>query len=68
MLATGGEDGIVQTFDLKMMKPIFQYDIESPVLSLDMNNSDWLAIGNLDRMARVYQVHHPFSLLGSTKS
>lgn len=25
ILVTAGEDGIVQTYDLKMMKPIFQY-------------------------------------------
>lgn len=68
ILATGGEDGIVQTFDLKMMKLIFQYEVDSPVLSLDMNNHDWLAVGNMDRMARVFQANHPFSLMGCTKN
>ena len=53
MLATGGEDGIVQIFDLKMMKLINQYEIDSPVLSLDMNG-DRMAVGSMDRMARVY--------------
>lgn len=68
VLATGGQDGIVQTFDLKMMKPIFEYKVESPVLSLDINSSHYLAMGNMDRMARVYELYSPFSHLGSTKN
>ncbi len=68
ILATGGEDGIVQTFDLKMMKPIYQYEMESPVLSLDLNKSNYLAVGNMDRMARVYEACSPFSQIGCTKN
>lgn len=37
IIASGGDDGIVQTFDLRLMKPLFQYEIEAPVLSLDIN-------------------------------
>lgn len=68
ILATGGEDGIVQTFDLKMMKPIYEYKVDSPVLSLDINANNYLAMGNMDRMARVYQAYSPFSLVGCTKN
>jgi WD40 repeat protein len=68
ILATGGEDGVVQTFDLKMMKPIFQYELDSPVLSLDMNARNFLAVGCMDRVARVYEVSHPFRQVGSTKN
>ena len=66
-MATGGEDGIVQLIDLKMMKLINQFEIDSPVLSLDMNSSS-LAVGSMDRMARIYEINPGFSQVGSTKS
>ena len=50
------------------MKPLYQYEKESPVLSLDMNSFGQLAVGNMDRLARVYEANPPFGFLGSTKS
>ena len=51
-----------------MMKPIFQYEVDSPVLSLDTNSANNIAVGNMDRMARVYEGNPPFSLIGCTKN
>ena len=65
---TGGEDGTVFSFDVRMLKPIFQYEIGSPVLSMDCNHSGLLAIGCLDRTARIYQLNAPYELYGKTKS
>lgn len=52
-MSTGGEDGIVQSIDLKMMKMLYQFEIDSPVLSIDIRD-DRMAVGSMDRMARVY--------------
>jgi katanin p80 WD40 repeat-containing subunit B1 len=54
VVSSGGEDGIAQTFDMKMMRPIYQYEIEAPVLSLDSSSNGQLAIGTMDRLAKVY--------------
>lgn len=50
-----------------MMKLINQFEIDSPVLSLDMNSNS-IAVGSMDRMARIYEINPGFSQLGSTKS
>ena len=68
LLVTGGEDAIVQTFDLKMMKPIFQYEIDASVLSLDTNPLNKIAVGSMDRLARVYEAYSPFTMVGTTKN
>ena len=51
-----------------MMKPVFEYKVDSPVLSLDINSNNYIAMGNMDRMARVYETSSPFALLGCTKN
>lgn len=51
-----------------MMKQIYEYKVDSPVLSLDINANNYLAMGNMDRIARVYQTYSPFSLVGCTKN
>jgi len=38
------------------MKPLFQYEIGAPVLSLDMNSNNQLAVGSMDRLARVFEL------------
>ena len=58
----------MQTFDLKMMKPIFQYEVDAGVLSLDSNGLGQIAMGNSDRLARVYEAGSPFGLVGCTKN
>ena len=50
-----------------MMKPLFQYEIGAPVLSLDCRH-DYLAVGSMDRLARVFELDAPFSQVGSTKN
>lgn len=51
---SGSEDGSVFSFDIKMFKPIFQYEIGSPILSMDCNNTGLVSIGSLDRTARIF--------------
>jgi len=38
------------------------------VLSLDISPNNYIAMGNMDRMARVHEVYSPFSLIGCTKN
>lgn len=68
MLVTGGEDGMAFAWDIKMCRPIYQYEVGSPVLSIDINPSGIVAVGCLDRAARVYDLNAPFNLIGKTKS
>lgn len=55
-------------WDIRMCRPIFQYEICSPVLSLDINSNGLLAVGCMDRSARVYDLNAPFNQIGKTKS
>lgn len=68
ILVSGGEDGMAFAWDIKMCRPIYQYEIGSPVLSLDINNSGIMAAGCLDRSARIFDLNAPFSLVSKTKS
>lgn len=51
-----------------MMKPIFQYEIDASVLSLDTNPLNKIAVGSMDRLARVYEAYSPFTMVGTTKN
>jgi WD40 repeat protein len=55
-------------WDIKMCRPIFQYEIGSPVISLDISPSNLMAAGCLDRAARIYDLNAPFNQVGKTKS
>ena len=68
MLVTGGEDGMAFAWDIRMCRPIYQYEICSPVLSIDVNASGLVAVGCLDRAARIYDLNAPFNQIGKTKS
>lgn len=66
LLVSGGEDSMINLFDMKMMKSLFQYELEAPVLSLDCKGN-YLAAGGMDRLARVYEIDSN-DLLGCTKN
>lgn len=51
-----------------MNKTLFQYEVGSPILSLDYQSSGYIAAGCLDRVARIYDINAPFKLLGQTKN
>ena len=51
---TGGEDGAAYCFDIRMFKPIFQYELGSAVLSMDTSHNGLVAIGCVDRAARIF--------------
>lgn len=68
LFITGGEDGAVFSFDVRMFKPVFQYEVGSPVLSLDCNKLGIMSVGCLDRVARLYDTNAPFNLVGKTKN
>lgn len=68
MLVSGGEDGMAFAWDIKMCRPIFQYEVGSPVISLDINPSGLMAAGCVDRAARVYDLNAPFNQIAKTKS
>ena len=51
-----------------MCKTLYQYDVGSPVLNIDYQSSGIVAIGCMDRVARLYDVNAPFKLLGCTKN
>lgn len=68
ILITGGEDGMAFSWDIKMTRPIFQYEVGSPVISLDTNAEGFLAAGCLDRAARIYNLNAPFNQIAKTKS
>lgn len=51
-----------------MQRVIFQYDIGSAILSLDSNLSNTLVVGTQDRVARLFQINAPFSMIGQTKN
>lgn len=53
---------------MRMQRVIFQYEIESPILSIDTNNSNLMVVGTQDRLARLFQVNPPFSIVGQTKN
>jgi WD40 repeat protein len=67
-LVTGGEDGMAFAWDIKMMRPIFQYEIGSQVLSIDVSTSGLMVAGCLDRAARIYDLNAPFNQIAKTKS
>ena len=68
VLTSGGDDGAVQTWDFRVQKVINQYEIGSPILSLDSNSFNILAVGSVDRLARLFHMNFPFDLLGQTKN
>lgn len=68
MLVTGGEDGMAFSWDIKMCRPIFQYEVGSPVLSIDISTGGLMAAGCLDRAARVFDLNAPFNQIAKTKS
>ena len=68
IVISGAEDGVVQTWELRMQRIIFQYEIGSPILSIDSNSSNIMAVGTTDRLARIFQINAPFSLIGQTKN
>lgn len=51
-----------------MQRVIFQYDIGSSILSLDSNSSNTLIVGTQDRVARLFHINAPFSMIGQTKN
>lgn len=53
-LITGGEDSMAFSWDIRMFRPIFQYEPNSPILSIDINKNGLVAIGCVDRVARIY--------------
>ncbi len=64
---SGGEDGILNNFDIRIYRNVFQYDLNSPVLTIDCSQ-DYLAIGCADRQGRVYEFPTPFNYIGTTKN
>jgi WD40 repeat protein len=68
LLAYGGDDGVVQTYDLRQGKPLGQCEIDAAVLSLDLTGKGLLAVGGADRLARVFDIGTGVSLFGCTKS
>jgi|688.fasta_scaffold300383_1 hypothetical protein len=59
---------MIYSWDIKMCRPIYQYETGSPVLSIDINPSGLMAAGCLDRSARIYDLNAPFTQIGKTKS
>ena len=55
-------------WDIRMYRPIYQYEIGSHVLSLDINPSGLIAVGCMDRSAKIYDLNAPFNQIGKTKS
>lgn len=51
-----------------MCKALFQYDIGTPILSLDYQSAGLIGVGCLDRVARVFDANAPFKQLGQTKN
>lgn len=68
IVVTGGEDGLVQTWDIRMYKTLYQYEVGSAALSLDCHPEGKIAVGCLDRVARIYEMNQPFRIIGSTKN
>ena len=51
-----------------MQKIIFQYDINSALLSIDTNNNNLMSTGTMDRLARIFTIISPFTQYGQTKN
>jgi hypothetical protein len=51
-----------------MQKMIFQYDINSSILSIDTNNNNLMSLGTMDRIARIFTITSPFTQYGQTKN
>jgi WD40 repeat protein len=66
---SGSEDTTAQCYDLRMMKPVFEYAVGANVLSLAFHKHSMVfAAGCSDRMARLYQLSSPYSLIASTRN
>lgn len=69
ILITGGEDGMAFSWDIRMFRPIFQYEPNSNILSIDISSTtNLVALGCLDRVARVYELNPSFNILGKTRN
>ena len=65
VLLSGGDDCLLNAFDIRMMKPLFLNEVEAPVLCID-NSQKMTAVGCMDRLARLYNENG--KLVGSTRS
>jgi WD40 repeat protein len=68
-ILSGSEDGIIKHWDIKMFRPVFDYDVGTTIKSLEVHKKSMImSAGCQDRMARVYQLNAPYNLLSMTKN
>ena len=68
-ILSGSDDGLIKFWDIKMFRPVYEYEVGASIRCLEIHKKSMIfSAGCNDKMARLYQLNAPYSLLSTTRN